>query len=64
MNRKKAGSQKNKTKQNKRKRITASSNRFCNISEEKVDRLMNDAIPQKTKVATNCGIKIFNGKWE
>ena len=42
----------------------ASSNRFPNISEKKVDRLLNDAIPQKTKVATNCRIKIFNAKWE
>ena len=40
----------------------ASGSRFSDVSEDELDCLLENAIPEKTKVATKYGIKIFQGK--
>ena len=44
--------------------MVASLNLFPNISEEEVDTVINDTIPEKTKAGTKYGVRIFNGMWE
>ena len=46
-------SSKNASVLNNNKKMAASWNRFSNISEEEVDNLINDAIPEKTKPEQN-----------
>ena len=41
----------------------AAASRFVEISEEFLDNLLDNSIPQKTKRATRYGMKIFNGKF-
>ena len=41
----------------------SSASRFCEVSEEDLQNLISNAIPQKTSLsATKYGMKIFNGK--
>ena len=42
--------------------MTAASSRFQTVREEDLDSLLVDAVPEKTKIATKYGIKIFHGK--
>lgn len=35
---------------------------FADISEEEIENLIEKAVPEKTKIATKYGMKIFNGK--
>ena len=39
--------------------MTAASSRFQSVREEDLDSLLVDAVPEKTKIATKYGIKIF-----
>ena len=40
----------------------AVNSRFAEVSEEFLDSLIENSIPEKTKTATKYGMKIFNGK--
>jgi hypothetical protein len=40
----------------------AASSRFSQVSEDELDCLLDKAIPEKTKVATKYGVRIFKGK--
>ena len=42
--------------------MAAASSRFRSIREEDLERLLVEAVPKKTKVATKYGMKIFHGK--
>ena len=35
---------------------------FADISDEEIENLIERAVPEKTKIATKYGMKIFNGK--
>ena len=37
--------------------------RFLEVSNEFLDNLLDNSIPEKTKRATKYGMKIFNGKF-
>ena len=41
----------------------AASSRFVEISQELLDNLLDNSIPEKTKRATKYGMKIFDGKF-
>ena len=41
----------------------AASSRFVEISQELLDDLLDNSIPEKTKRATKYGMKIFDGKF-
>lgn len=36
--------------------------RFAIVTEEEIKQIKQDSIPQKTKVATKYGVKVFQGK--
>lgn len=36
--------------------------RFAVVTEEEIEKIKEDSIPQKTKEATKYGVKIFQGK--
>ena len=40
----------------------ASCHRFAEISDEFLENLIDNSIPEKTRKATKYGVKIFNGK--
>ena len=40
----------------------AAASRFRSVCEKDLDNLLVEAIPEKTKIATKCGLKIFYGK--
>ena len=40
----------------------ASLSRFSDVSEQKLNSHIQKAVPEKTKIATKYGIKIFKGK--
>ena len=40
----------------------ATSSRFCEVSQEDLELLLENSVPEKTKQATKYGMKIFNGK--
>ena len=40
----------------------AALSRFSNVSEEELNALIQNAIPEKTKIARKHGIKNFKGK--
>ena len=42
--------------------MAAASSRFRSVREEDLDSLLVEAVPEKTKVATKYGMKIFHGK--
>ena len=42
--------------------MAAASSRFRSVLEEDFDSLLVEAVPEKTKVATNYGMKIFHDK--
>ena len=41
----------------------AASSRFVEISQELLDNLLDNSIPEKTKRATKYGMKIVDGKF-
>ena len=41
----------------------AVASRFLEVSNEFLDNLLDNSIPEKTKRATKYGMKIFNGKF-
>ena len=41
----------------------AEKSRFCELSTEKMQKLMENAIPATTKKATNFGMTLFNGMY-
>jgi hypothetical protein len=41
---------------------TAENSRFAEVSEEFLEDLLGNSVPEKTKKATTYGMKIFNGK--
>ena len=40
----------------------ATSSRFTEVSQEDLELLLENSVPEKTKQATKYGMKIFNGK--
>ena len=42
--------------------MAVASSRFRSVREEDLDSLLVEAVPEKTKVATKYGMKIFQGK--
>ena len=42
--------------------MAATSSRFRSVHEEDLDSLLVEAVPEKTKVVTKYGMKIFHGK--
>ena len=40
----------------------ATSSRFCEVSQEDLELLLENSVPEKTRQATKYGMKIFNGK--
>ena len=42
--------------------MAAASLRFRSVREEDLDSLLVEAVPEKTKVTTNYGMKIFHDK--
>ena len=40
----------------------ATSLRFTEVSQEDLELLLENSVPEKTKQATEYGMKIFNGK--
>ena len=41
----------------------AEKSRFCELSAEQMQKLMENAIPATTKKATNFGMTLFNGTY-
>ena len=44
--------------------MAGASSRFRSVREEDLDSLLVEAVPEKTKVATKYGKKIFHGEQE
>ena len=42
--------------------MAAASSRFRSVREEDLDSLLGEAVPEKTKVATKYGMKMFHVK--
>ena len=42
--------------------MAVAKNRFVNVSEQDIEKIYENAVPQKTKQATKFGIKLFQGK--
>ena len=42
--------------------MATASSRFRSVREEDLDSLLVEAVPEKKKVATKYGMKIFHGK--
>ena len=40
----------------------ATFSRFCEVSQEDLELLLENSVPEKTRQATKYGMKIFNGK--
>ena len=38
------------------------SSRFAIVTQDEIEQIKSDSIPQKTKDATKYGVKIFQGK--
>jgi len=42
--------------------MAAASSRFHTVCDEGLEKLLVEAVPEKTKTATKYGMKIFHGK--
>ena len=46
----------------KQNKMAGVNSRFASVSESKIVKIKDDSVPEKTKKATNFGLKVFKDK--
>ena len=47
----------------KQNKMAGVNSRFASVSESNIVKIKDDSVPEKTKKATNFGLKVFKDKW-